>query len=705
MPSTTTVTHLLPPGMTPEEHAREFDRAIDDPFAAKAVMDETISNFDIFGGTRRLIATSYAPKGADGAAGRLQEPLKPASIPVQIQPKDGTAKKAVDNLKYVSAMTYAYWGEERNLSSEDLTLNLDTKVEEFRMKKNTYKQKLAKCTATIDAIKKKRPWNRTAAEKKTLTSEGKKRAKLRTKLRFCQRKLNNLEVSRNAMVAVSRSKQGTWQFKKLDLTDTNPNSASYRLLQNPGLRSFLESHFNSKSNLKFDPASSTLIDHSTGSRIALLMDESDPQNPELIMAHQGSTGDPSASVLFGGKFLKEHGEMTDEERTRRQQENSNMRTWLDNRPNYAGNIPASAYQAVATCKKIREYVAEENAKALSTNPNAPQIKIKSVGHSRGGMLAQVEAGANGGHAICGNSEGIGRKMRRLAGLFKLGKKMNADTQIEHLMVKGDGFSNSKHWNRFARFLESIWGGHVRNIGEAHGFEMATDTRDGRHNDEALFGALAKKALEHPPLASADQTTYRGARVEDRPVVMGKDGGKLPKQVRAQVASFYNLDTRQLAHAYVVDLQPKEFFEDMHAEMARSPLFASLNDLAQKNFLGEEAQVLKDLDEVMYGVDESMTEEDLEEWRMKCYNLASRIDPSALSGNTHKIRQGVQALFHASAAEDPEHALKLIDAPHIHQIRENLEETLTNDLFETFKIGLLETPPQLTDLPYDKQFTY
>jgi len=156
-------------------------------------------------------------------------------------------------------------------------------------------------------------------------------------------------------------------------------------------------------------------DPHTGNHMRLLYDAA---NNEVVIAHSGSA-DP-----FGRR------------------DEMGATQWRGNLANYSGGVPPSVKQSIAVGKAVRDAVAQHNEDSKH-HPDFKPIGVTSVGHSRGGLMAQAEALANGGRAVCANSEPLGVGVRQHVGMLYSQDKP-VGTEIVQLSTRGDFITDAEH---------------------------------------------------------------------------------------------------------------------------------------------------------------------------------------------------------------------------------------------------------------------
>ena len=205
-------------------------------------------------------------------------------------------------------------------------------------------------------------------------------------------------------------------------------------------------------------------DTRTGNNIMMMFDT---VNNEVVIAHSGS-GQYSLSLSKG-------------EIGRSQ--------WHGNIANYAGRVPPSVEQSIAVGKAVRDAVSQY---CLDNNIDPP-ITVTSVGHSRGGLMAQAEALANGGKAVVANAEPMGMGVRQRVGMLYSQDKP-VDTEIVQISNKNDFLTDQHLVNRGARLLETVTGiGMPANAG--HFIRFDGDSEIAGH--PGFLAHLAHDAVHEP----------------------------------------------------------------------------------------------------------------------------------------------------------------------------------------------------------------
>jgi len=134
-----------------------------------------------------------------------------------------------------------------------------------------------------------------------------------------------------------------------------------------------------------------------------------------------------------------------------------------------GFVPPSVEQTIAFGKMVR-------------NALGDKYEVMSVGLCRGGMMAQAEALANGGKAVCFNSLPMGAGVRSRVGV--LTNQGRARDQVTHIAIKNDWTTDKQALNKLAIGFEKLTGiGVPRNAGEGYRFPMANIFHEQWNKDE------------------------------------------------------------------------------------------------------------------------------------------------------------------------------------------------------------------------------
>lgn len=154
-------------------------------------------------------------------------------------------------------------------------------------------------------------------------------------------------------------------------------------------------------------------DPDTGNNVRIMYDKA---NDEVVIAYNGTGGGDPAFWGHGG---------TPSERAQNRTNLSNL----------AGGTPPSVKQAVAIGKAVREAVQKHN------DHNQANINVVSTGHSRGGLLATVDAIKNRGKAVTFNPEALGAGVRDYCGIYT-NNRVPEDVDITVYSTRNEHVSGS-----------------------------------------------------------------------------------------------------------------------------------------------------------------------------------------------------------------------------------------------------------------------
>ncbi|MEO1018824.1 MAG: hypothetical protein AAFY56_14195, partial [Pseudomonadota bacterium] len=170
-------------------------------------------------------------------------------------------------------------------------------------------------------------------------------------------------------------------------------------------------------------------DQDTGNNVRLLYDRA---NNEVVMSFNGTSGGLHNAVA-GNKGIV------------RAQNRTNV-------SNYMGGTPPSVKQAVAIGKAVRGAVDDYN----QTQPPTQKLDVVSTGHSRGGLLATVEAVKNHGKAVTFNPEPMGAGVRDYCDLYS-SNVVHEDVDVTNYSVKNEYVSGSGIMSGVGNTLETVGG--------------------------------------------------------------------------------------------------------------------------------------------------------------------------------------------------------------------------------------------------------
>ena len=166
-------------------------------------------------------------------------------------------------------------------------------------------------------------------------------------------------------------------------------------------------------------------------------------------------------------------------------------TFNSNIGNYLGQVPPSVKQACKVGAAVRDSVRRYNER-MQGELGFKSIKVVSVGHSRGGMMAQAEAIRNGGRAVTMNPEPLGFAVRAYVGVHD-SSKVKPKTEITNLSVNDEWLSGKSGMRKVGRGLEYAWGGTPMVYGDRLAMDPApglTGTKDKHAAFLAHVGYLA-----------------------------------------------------------------------------------------------------------------------------------------------------------------------------------------------------------------------
>lgn len=422
--------------MRPERNAPSLlaDQAPDDAAAANR------AKLRSFIATNRPNAPSPAPIDVRATASPKTVTLEP-----QIMPDDGSARQAAENLKYAMLMDYAYEPHEDRLSSARLQSSL-----------------VAKVRSGQQVIER----NRKIAANESGNASFSARREARGVIRERRRELDKDAAELSFYTKVEADPRVKWRFQRMDprLAESRNDPDVQGLVgrDDAPLSAALAAHAQQHGGV-WDPATSTFTNPETGNRIAVVLDRSDPDRPNLVLSFVGTGGTQGAML---------------------------DRQVKDNKENYLGKVPPSVEEAIAFGRRIRGAVAGYN------QARGTKIDVVSIGHSRGGYLAQAEAAANHGRALCGNSAAMGPAVRRRTGMDRMRNEKPSSTQISHIFVRGDMATNSKVGAMLGSLYENVSNRPApRTLGRAIQFNDPGRLFYGRHDSDA-FGEILRRHAEN-----------------------------------------------------------------------------------------------------------------------------------------------------------------------------------------------------------------
>ncbi|MCP5074580.1 MAG: hypothetical protein GY947_14990 [Rhodobacteraceae bacterium] len=404
-------------------------------------------------GIRRNVGISIAPaasgpilglscKGVIGWVAMKLRPsdpaiAKPVSVPMEIIRKDGSAKEAAQSMKYAMAMQYAYSPTRgsQQLNSHDFA--------------QLAAKNAGKAQDGFDANLREQDRVGSNAWNSEARANNKMLKKRKEDLAYW---MPLADFSAKA----EKTGQFTWDIRPASAYDMSFDESTKmgqeiiaKLLKNENFAKH------------FDEETSTYTNPKTGNKISILVDHGDLGKPQIIIAHAGTESGTKYATAQNADNVMNYGSVFG-----------------------ATQVPPSIEETIDVCALIRHEVAEYNKN------NGADVDVVSVGHSLGGLKAQAEALANGGRAICGNSEAMGSAIARRVGILYSNKKPEG-TQIDHVSIKRDWASNSKIANVLGAVWEFITSKRMpRNVGKGVEFDIPKGKRHlNRHADMPSILAL------------------------------------------------------------------------------------------------------------------------------------------------------------------------------------------------------------------------